>query len=46
MNGIENKPEFGNYEEDVLMMMYDSVVIKRRKEIKEQVEEMLWTYCI
>ncbi len=46
INGIENKPEFGNYEEDVLMMMYDSVVIKPRKEIEEQVEEMLWTYCI
>lgn len=46
MNGIENKPEFGNYEEDVLMMMYDSVVIKHRDEIDNQVEAMLWTYCI
>lgn len=46
MNGIENKPEFGNYEDDVLMMMYDSVVIKHKQDIKDQVEEMLWTYCI
>ncbi|MFZ2462167.1 MAG: ATP-grasp domain-containing protein, partial [Caldibacillus thermoamylovorans] len=23
LNGIENDPEFGNYDEDVLMMMYD-----------------------
>ncbi len=27
--GIENKPCFGNYEEDIVMMMYDSVVIKK-----------------
>ncbi|MCI9138131.1 MAG: ATP-grasp domain-containing protein [Lachnospiraceae bacterium] len=46
MNGIENEPVFGNYEEDVLMMMYDSVVIKKKREIKEQVEAKLWTYCI
>lgn len=29
LNGIENKPDFGNYENDVVMMMYDSVVIKK-----------------
>lgn len=29
VNGIENKPCFGNYEEDVVMMMYDSVVIEK-----------------
>lgn len=29
LNGIENAPVFGNYEEDVVMMMYDSVVIKK-----------------
>lgn len=29
INGIENKPCFGNYEEDVVMMMYDSVVIEK-----------------
>lgn len=33
LNGIENSAEFGNYEEDVLMMMYDSVVIKRKSEL-------------
>lgn len=27
--GVANKPEFGNYEENVVMMMYDSVVIKK-----------------
>lgn len=27
--GIENEPHFGNYEEGVVMMMYDSVVIKK-----------------
>ena len=31
INGIENKPCFGNYEEDVVMMMYDSVVIEKIK---------------
>ncbi len=46
MNGVKNEPVFGNYEEDVLMMMYDSVVIKRKDEIDKQVEAMLWTYCI
>lgn len=29
VNGIENKPCFGNYEEDIVMMMYDSVVIEK-----------------
>ena len=29
LKGIENKPSFGNYEENVVMMMYDSVVIKK-----------------
>lgn len=27
--GIENQPNFGNYEENVVMMMYDSVVIQK-----------------
>lgn len=27
INGIENKPEFGGYDEGVVMLMYDSVVI-------------------
>lgn len=29
VNGIENKPNFGNYDNDVVMMMYDSVVIEK-----------------
>lgn len=29
VNRIENEPCFGNYEEDVVMMMYDSVVIEK-----------------
>lgn len=33
INGIENKPELGNYEEDILMMMYDNVVIRKRQDL-------------
>lgn len=33
LNGIENQPCFNNYEDDVMMMMYDSVVIKKREEL-------------
>lgn len=29
VNQIENQPCFGNYEEDIVMMMYDSVVIEK-----------------
>lgn len=29
VNGIENKPSFGNYDSDIVMMMYDSVVIEK-----------------
>ena len=29
INKTENKPDFGNYEENIVMMMYDSVVIKK-----------------
>lgn len=29
INGIENKPSFLNYEDDVAMMMYDAVVIQK-----------------
>ena len=32
VNGIANSPNFGNYEEDIAMMMYDSVVIEKIKE--------------
>lgn len=33
VNGIENKPCFGNYDKDVVMMMYDSVVIEQIKDL-------------
>ena len=29
LNGIENRPVFGNYEDDIVMMMYDSVIIEK-----------------
>jgi len=33
--GKENEEQIGNYEEDVVMMMYDSVVIKKNGELAE-----------
>lgn len=33
LQGIQNEPCFNNYENDVMMMMYDSVVIKKREEL-------------
>lgn len=33
INGKENEQSFGNYEEDIVMMMYDSVVIKSVKDL-------------
>ena len=33
VKGIENQEIIGNYEEDVVMMMYDSVVIRKKSEI-------------
>lgn len=35
LKGIENPPVFGNYEEGVMMMMYDSVVILQPGELAE-----------
>lgn len=35
LHGEENKIEIGNYEEGVVMMMYDSVVIKKETELAE-----------
>lgn len=32
VRGIENEPQFGNYEENIVMMMYDSVVIQKIEE--------------
>lgn len=33
INGIENKENIGNYDEDVIMMMYDDVVIINKKDL-------------
>lgn len=33
INGIENKVNIGDYEDGIVMMMYDSVVIKKDKEL-------------
>ena len=33
LNGKVNEPQFGNYEDDVVMMMYDSVVICKNGEL-------------
>lgn len=33
INGIENPVEIGNYDEDILMMMYDDVVIANKKDL-------------
>lgn len=33
MNGIENQSIIGQYDEDIIMMMYDDVVIKRKSEL-------------
>lgn len=35
LNGEANKPSFGDYDEGVVMMMYDSVVIRKPGEIVE-----------
>lgn len=35
INGIENVSLIGEYEEDILMMMYDSVVIKKQDELSK-----------
>ena len=33
LNGVENRPVFGDYEDDIYMMMYDGVVIRRKNEL-------------
>lgn len=38
LNGIENPPNFGDYDEDVIMMMYDSVVIRKKDDMPNQNE--------
>lgn len=39
INGIENKECIGNYKEDVLMMMYDDVVIIDKKDLVKNSDE-------
>ena len=36
MNGTENQSIIGQYDEDVIMMMYDDVVIKRKSELMSE----------
>ncbi len=33
MNGIENESIIGQYEDDILMLMYDDVVIRKKSEL-------------
>lgn len=35
LSGKENQPQFGQYEDDIVMMMYDSVVIRKKGELAE-----------
>ena len=35
LNGEKNRPNLGDYDEGIVMMMYDSVVIKRNGELAE-----------
>lgn len=41
MAGIENPADIGNYEEDIVMMMYDSVVIRKMSELEESMISMM-----
>lgn len=34
IHGTENKPSIGNYDEDIIMMMYDDIIIKKKTELK------------
>lgn len=36
MNGIANKPNLGNYDDDVLMLMYDTVVIRKADDLVDR----------
>lgn len=38
IKGIENQDETGSYEEEIVMMMYDSVVIRSLQELKENIQ--------
>lgn len=36
INGVENTPNLGNYEEDILMLMYDDVVIAKAEDLVDR----------
>lgn len=38
LNGIQNLTNIGNYDEDILMMMYDSVIIRKKTDMFNQNE--------
>ena len=39
IKGNENKENIGDYEEDIIMMMYDSVVIRKKSEIEASIAD-------
>ena len=41
MNGIENEVAIGGYDDDVLMLMYDDVVIRRKSELVDDNFQLL-----
>lgn len=41
MNGIENEAAIGQYDEDILMLMYDDVVIRKKSELVNDTFEIL-----
>ena len=44
INGIENEENIGDYKEDVLMMMYDDVVIIDKKDLVNNSDESSYQY--
>ncbi len=40
INGNENKEQIGEYEEDIVMMMYDSIVIEKMSDIKDSISTL------
>lgn len=41
INGIENEVNIGNYDDDVLMLMYDDAVICRASDLVDRNFELL-----
>lgn len=41
VEGKENSANIGDYEEDIVMMMYDSVVIRKMSELKETMNSLM-----